>query len=78
MNPACRNASSCDFPLQRGQTNQPDLAFPQSPGIIPRNGQQFLGAVRDLGAFNELMPRYFKPQIKSMIFRRKSHIAKHL
>ena len=41
--------------LPRGQANQPDLAFPQSPGIILETPGSVLSSPTDrLSSFNEL------------------------
>ena len=45
----------------RGQANQPDFAFPQSPGIILETlDGNLLTAVTHLSSFNELTSRYQK------------------
>ena len=42
--------------FQRGQVNQPDMAFPQSPGIIPGTfNDDLLITAACSGAFNELI-----------------------
>ncbi len=50
--------------FQRGQVNQPDMAFPQLPGIIPETfTSNLLIAVAYLGAFNELITLSPKRQL---------------
>jgi hypothetical protein len=58
--------------LQRGQTNQPDLTVPQSPGIILETSDiNLLVAVVHLSSFNELETSYL-----SFTVRQRNHIHK--
>jgi len=55
VNPA--SAASAEAPLERGSANQPDPAFPQSPGIIHEaTGTSLSPALGVPRSFNELIP----------------------